>query len=414
MSFRGNIRVAFLVLFVCVSLFKPYVVDAPVDVTIIVWLGCLLLILYGHLVRADHIVLPGRRMLALFFLLFGVLAVSVTYSPYPLVGAEMFARFLLLAAGGYFFTINLIRSEADTRDFLFYFIVFLLMFACVSMAVTAYELLENPTQYVAAFLIGDAETAPSRIGAAQLTAFAFLWAYMSKGLFSGPLRAVVLTVLVLFLLSLNSRGPVIALIVGYSVCFVLYLSQKMEVIKVTVFLGVCLIILVSVFPKTTYSRYFSILSSQKSQILPTDYLRVELMKEAVQSAPEDFIFGEGLYGFAYNHYYRNQIMKGGAISMAGYPHNIFLDFYAHAGILALFAFLSLVFRFMKMAYVMGGQFELARPIFVGLVAQVTALQFSGGLLDTRVLFVLFGFVSVLSWLESGKGSAAQVWKKAGL
>jgi len=184
--------------------------------------------------------------------------------------------------------------------------------------------------------------------------------------------------------ALNSRGPLIAFLLGaiFLSIFLLRKQKKRAIILLlpyTVFLFLIL-------PKHYIFRHFLLFNTESTSL----GVRIELWKVVLDHFEDWFLQGAGLFGFA--NYIEAKSIFG------AYPHNIFLDIFAHCGIFGLFVFIWLIgyffykgFKLSKLQQDRSFQILIISSL-AGLFVFIVNSLFSWSLINSRAMWFFGGLI----------------------
>ncbi len=378
--------------FVASSLFKGMVQPllGPIDLTVY-----LFAVTYGsifiHCLRSHSFVLPDRKINISIGLLLALLLASLFYTPLPSQGTDIYLRFIFLTVSIMYATFIWCNNNIERIKRV------LSIFTWISLGYGAvllcWILLLQPTDLFNPVRAALQQTPP--LAVAQIIAPGIIIAFILRDFLYNKYKRIALNVLMLVgiveLVALNSRGPLIAFIVGGIALFILYPRQQRKQLVIPYIIGIATMILAFLFLPEQFTARYALLADPQS---PSIAWRLNAWWFVIKHIPDWFFTGAGIFGFAY--YY----LPGQEWSIFGaYPHNIFLDIFADAGIFALLAFIGFIYMLLHKGI------KMIRPVLnfqstgstaliaiTAIVVLMTAYQFSGSIIGTRGLWLFAGLL----------------------
>ena len=327
--------------------------------------------------------IPNKFLLPYLGLVLMMLA-SLLYTSAPNYGIDKFLRFSIITAFAAFGPMFLFTDHGHFNRFSYTFIA--IAVAGVLDACTG-----GSGRFHTAF--GSNYIALSRIAgaAALLAGYYFLLASnLTKRLFW-----IITALISLFgLLYAGARGPVIALIVTIVVIFLLSVKWKLKKPAIRVIKGTVALVLVVGLLAVIYSNEFSTLISRTNLILPDGGLgksataRLYDYDRAIHAMVAAPLFGQGVGGFSKYAF---------GVDARAYPHDVFLEIASELGIVGLALFLALIaFCFVQILRIRresgGINYYMATVLLALFTFTLINAMVSGDVNDNRLFFAWIGTI----------------------
>lgn len=367
------------------------IVDLSLLIVLLLFVSCFIFIMYNSfsIVQYQQFIIP--------FILFSVLILfSMNYTPSISYGTEKASRFLLFNVIAFLSPLVFTRNEHDIATFIKLFIYTALLLTGLLLSKFIYNLLfGNLLEYLVRYTLFTAN--PIQVSRyISIAATVILAQYLFQPGQKQKYRLYLILFMILGIIISGSRGPLLSfllsVIVMVSVRSIWYSDNKAILFAGSVL--VITLLFIVILPENYTSRFEQISSGQyfytphgvkRISTLATRFQFWSMSFKAWTSSIPHFLGGLGVGGFSSLFIWRD---------FQWYPHNIFFEIMVEFGFFGIALFLWLIFSYGKVILHKISNNANISPLSLILVFafinMFIAAQFSGDLVENRLLWLLWG------------------------
>jgi len=299
----------------------------------------LFFVIISRIIRSEKILRVPRFFTGSYLMLAIILLISLTYTSNLPYGVEKVVEFFTITGLAFLSPFFLLNTREKIERF-FFFIVS--MAVSLSASFVLFGLIFSLSKLIDIF--GSNYVAVGHLTGMAILIIAY---YVEKNVLKNILVFFAITILLTAMIISGGKGPVISLVATMLIVSVFSIKfvdsfKKLQVKSVVFLQMVILLILV-----------FSLIVSPAGTVLINRVIhfvdvwdlggetRVDALRLSVEMVKDHPILGEGMGSF------ETEWVKLGSHDSFSYPHNIFLEVWSEAGILALLLFVSILFLGIK-------------------------------------------------------------------
>ena len=375
-------------------------IDYTMVLTLLIWCGLVFLFIKGLL----RFPVWAYDFIKYFLLFCIVLFLSGFYTPSPIYGWLKIVRFSVFSTTMFLVPFFIINNSNDSKKLLYYF-QFIILSVAIGMLGYLIYLLKTGEALSYLVRVTVLNSNPITIGAYLAMGAGIIVNMINRIKFKYSLFLVpLLAIIMITLLSTGSRGPTLGLLAGlvtYTIFFEKNKYRRNKLILTGLFTVCILIIVLFVLPDFITTRFLNIgtgdfvVYQSGVQRVSTIALRLGFWKTSLiewSSSIKSFIIGIGSGGFSSLYILRD---------FRHFPHNFFIEALLETGVIGFAIILLLFYKGWKYLRT-NVEYSFHTSLWItALLVRFFTSQFSGDLVDNRVLFMLLS-ISIISYSMDSK------------